>query len=208
MIQEKEQRIIRVTEELYAKYGIKSITMEDVASSLGISKKTLYQFVSDKEELVEKVINSHAREKLEEFAAIFDEKKNAIDELFDLIDFIKQMFKEHNPAREYDLLKYYPELYNALKIKKREHIFKAFRENIEKGKQQGLYRQDTDAELISKLHVFRVENIIDNDLFDKEELTSPDFCLEIIIYHIRGIATSEGITYLEKKLKTNELING
>ncbi len=204
---EKEKRIISETEELYAKYGIKSVTMEDVASSLGISKKTLYQFVNDKNELVEKVVRNGIEEKLTEFRAIFTEDKNAIDELFDLNLFIKQLFKEHNPSREYDLLKYYPELYREFRDVKRKNIYNSYKGNIEKGQQQGLYRKEVDAELMARLHVFRVENIAENDLFDRDEIISNDFCLEILKYHIRGIGTEKGLKYLEEKLLTNESIN-
>ncbi|MDZ7743078.1 MAG: TetR/AcrR family transcriptional regulator [Bacteroidota bacterium] len=195
---EKEKRIIRETEELYAKYGIKSVTMEDVASCLGISKKTLYQFVNDKNELVEKVVKNGIEDKLTEFRAIFSEEKNAIEELFELNLFIKQLFKEHNPAREYDLLKYYPELHREFRNVKRKNIYDAFKGNIEKGQRQGLYRKEVNAELMARLHVFRVENIAENDLFDRDEIISHDFCMEILQYHIRGIGTEKGLKYLEK----------
>src|ERR1035437_2884162 len=96
---------------LYMKYGIKSVTMDDVARELGISKKTLYQYVNDKNELVQKVVEMELDDKAEGFSKMNCSGLNAIEELFEVHKMIRQMLKDYNPSTEYDLRKYYPELF-------------------------------------------------------------------------------------------------
>ncbi len=196
-MQEKEQHIIKETEQLYRKYGIKSVTMDDVAVHLGISKKTLYQIVKDKKELVEKVFIKELEYREKQYLEIFSKNLNAIDELLEVKEFIKELFKEHNPSMNFDLRKYYPELYNKIKDVKRKRMYETSLRNLEKGKRDGLYRKELNAEIIAKLHVFRIENIIDNDLFTPEELVSEAFFNEIFKYHIYGIVNNKGLEYIK-----------
>lgn len=197
-MQEREEHIIKETGQLYRKYGIKSVTMDDVAMHLGISKKTLYQVVKDKKELVEKVFIKELEYREKQYLEIFNMNLNAIDELLEVKEFIKELFKEHNPSMNFDLRKYYPELYNKIKDVKRRRMYETSLRNLEKGKSDGLYRKELNAEIIAKLYVFRIENIIDNDLFSPEELVSETFFNEIFKYHIYGIVNNKGLEYIKK----------
>lgn len=186
---------------LYMKYGIKSVTMDDVARELGISKKTLYQYVSDKNELVKKVIELEICEKGDFFAKMVSPGLNAIEELLEVNRMVQRMLKDFNPATEYDLRKYYPELYaNIVKIR-RERIYNNILLNLKKGKEEGLYRAELNDELIAKLQLSRVEAAFDDKIFTQDELLSPKLFYEIFVYHIRGIANEKGINVLESKLK-------
>jgi TetR/AcrR family transcriptional regulator, cholesterol catabolism regulator len=204
---EELKNILLKVRELYTKYGIKSITMDDVAVELGISKKTLYQYVTDKDDLVGKFIDSEIILRQEEICKCFKTGFNAIEELFEISIFMNKLIRDQNPATEHDLKKYYPHHYEKIVNIRRESIFTYIFQNLRKGREEGLYREDIDAEIIAKLYISRVESIHMNDLFTVEEFTSLRLFIELLNYHIRGIATAKGITVLNKKLKELETNN-
>ncbi len=200
MDEELKHILLRVS-DLYRKYGIKSITMDDVASQLGMSKKTLYQHVRDKDDLVGKVIDLELEIQEQEMECVQDASLNAIETLLLVSKVINHKLKQINPSTEYDLRKYYPQHFQKLVKARRERMYRNVVANIEKGKQEGLYREELDADVIGKLQVSRIEHMTENDLFGIDEFTSPRFFQEIFIYHIRGIANEKGIAFLESKLK-------
>ena len=106
---EELKNILLKSRDLYMKYGIKSITMDDVARELGISKKTLYQYVTDKDDLVGKFIDNEIAIRQEEICKCFRIGLNAVEELFEISLFMNKMMRDQNPATEYDLKKYYPQ---------------------------------------------------------------------------------------------------
>ncbi|MEI6049843.1 MAG: TetR/AcrR family transcriptional regulator [Bacteroidota bacterium] len=198
------KNILLKVRELYMKYGIKSITMDDVARELGISKKTLYQFVSDKDDLVGRFIDNEIDLRQEEIFKCFKIGFNAIEELFDISIFMNKMMKDQNPATDHDLRKYYPHHYQKIAKTRRDGIINYILLNLKKGKVEGLYRKEMNEEIIAKLYMSRSENIHLNELFTVEEFTSNKIFVELITYHVRGIATEEGITILERKVKELE----
>lgn len=195
------KNILLKVRELYTKYGIKSITMDDVARELGISKKTLYQYVSDKDDLVGKFIDFEIEVKQVEICRCFKNDLNAIEELFEISLFMNKMMKDQNPATEYDLKKYYPHHFQKIVKARRENMYKYILLNLQKGKKEGLYRSEMNEEVIAKLYLSRSVNIHFDELFTVEEFTSIKLFVELLTYHVRGIATTKGINVLEKKIK-------
>ncbi len=206
MENELNQILERVT-ALFMRYGIKSMTMDDVARELGISKKTLYTYVSNKEELVEKVLEHiHDSHNKNMECAGNVKNLNAIEVLMVVNDMVNKMIQEHNPSTEYDLKKYYPELYKKFLTRRNEHIFSSILLNIQQGKDEGLYRTEINNELIAKLYVNRINTMTEDDTFTIEELKSSNLFLQVMEFHIRGLASPKGIEVLEKELmkyKTN-----
>lgn len=199
--------ILLKVREWYMKYGIKSITMDDVARDLGISKKTLYKYVTDKDDLVGKFIDYEIEIRQEEICKCFSTGTNAIEELFEISIFMNKLIRKQNPATEHDLQKYYPHHYQKIIKARREGIYKYILLNLKKGQEEGLYRLDMNNETIAKLYLSRSESIHSNDLFSVEEFTSITLFIELLTYHIRGIATEKGIVVLERKIKELETIN-
>jgi TetR/AcrR family transcriptional regulator, cholesterol catabolism regulator len=195
------KNILSKVRELYTKYGIKGITMDDVAKELGISKKTLYQHVTDKEDLVSKFVDNEIAMRKKQICECFKSRYNAIEELFEISIFMNKLMREQNPATEHDLKKYYPGQYQKIVNVRREGMVSYILLNLEKGKKQGLYRNDMDDEVIAKLYLSRSESIGSNSLYTVEELTSIKIFIELLTHHIRGIATAEGIKELEKNIK-------
>ena len=201
------ENILEKVSVLYRKYGIKSVTMDDVAHELGISKKTLYQFVKDKTELVEKVVE-HTRQC--NFSAMKAKKGagvNAIEELIEVSQRVNALMKDHSPSYEYDLKKYYPGIYQNLMSARRKLMYESVLANIRQGKKEGIYRKELNEEIIAKLHLLRVENLQSSEIFKEEEMHSVKFFRELFVYHINGLATLKGREVLRKnKARLDQLV--
>jgi TetR/AcrR family transcriptional regulator, cholesterol catabolism regulator len=186
---------------LYMKYGIKSVTMDDVARELGISKKTLYQYVKDKNELVNNVVELELEDKGKYFEKICRDNLNAVEEALEVNKIVSMILKNYNPSTEYDLKKYYPELYSKIAKVRRERMYNKMLGNLKKGKKEGLYRAELNEEFIAKMQLSWIETAFDNEFLTHDEMLSPKLFFEFFIYHIRGIANEKGIAILEQKLK-------
>jgi hypothetical protein len=114
------------------------------------------------------------------------------------------MMRDQNPATEHDLKKYYPHHYQKTVKSRRERMYNYILMNIKKGKEEGLYRKEMNEEIIAKLYLSRTENIHFNELFTVEEFTSVKLFVELLTYHVRGMATDKGIIVLDEKLKELE----
>ena len=127
---------------LFMKYGIKSVSMDDVSRELGISKKTLYQYFKDKDELVTKVVEHHAELLSGEMFKMVSENANAIEQLLQVSKFVSQYLKNINPSVTYDLKKYYPQIWKNVNLNNRDYIFNQIKQNMINGIKEGLYRSD------------------------------------------------------------------
>ena len=196
----KEQDIFIRVIELFKKYGVKSVTMDDIARELGISKKTLYQIVKDKRELVNKIMDFEFDSNYNCFKQIKEKELNAIDELFEVNKYMMTQLKFHSHSFEYDLKKYYPDIYERIHKKKLDVMYASVVENINKGKEEGLDRSELKGELIGKLYVARMVNVQDDDFLTLDDFISPEVFKEYFVYHIRGLANKKGIRHLEKNI--------
>lgn len=186
--------------KLFREFGIKSVTMDDIARHLSISKKTLYEYFTDKGDLVRGVMESIARNKAIDLSVPQKKKANAIEELFYYYNVQVQMIKDHKPSFIYDLKKYYYDLFEEFQEVKRQRILDSVRENLIKGKKEGLYRDDVDESVIARLNLMRIEGIMNSGTFSFEEMVSPDFFSEIFKYHVYGIVSDKGHKLFEQEL--------
>ncbi len=202
-----DDKIKIITEKiaaLYLEYGIKSITMDDVARHLAISKKTLYQYFKDKKELVWAVLESINCDKNTKLIIEKQQSLNAIDELFIYFNSQIEMIKNHKPAFVYDLRKYYPEIYSHFNEIKHERILESIKDNIVKGKKEGLYREDINEDIQSRFNLLQMEGIMTSNIFNVDEILSPSFFPEIFKYNIFGIVSEKGQVLVRQKLANNE----
>jgi TetR/AcrR family transcriptional regulator, cholesterol catabolism regulator len=195
---EKRNDILIKVSELFRKYGVKSVTMDDVAKELGISKKTLYQYVADKTDLINKLMDYEIEGVGICFKGILATKQNAIEQLFEVNRFMMSMQKRYSPSFDYDMKKYYPDIFQRVFMIRRNNIFNASVANLQKGKLEGLYREELNEEILAKLNVSRMENMRSSSLFTAEEINSGEIFKEMFIYHIRGIANENGIKFLDQ----------
>ena len=201
----KAAYILEKTERMYRRYGIKSVTMDDVARELGISKKTLYEYFNDKEDLIGKLLDQALVQHQNRIKQIEEKNLNAVEEMLELSRMIHHMFVDYNSSMEYDIHKYYPALFLKLREIRRKSIFNFAYENLKKGKREKLYRKDINTRIIARMQVFQVENLFDSDLFSIKEITSAKVFQEFFIYNLQGILSPEGRIFFDKhfqKLKT------
>jgi AcrR family transcriptional regulator len=194
----KEQQIILKALELFRTYGIKSVSMDDIAMHMTISKKTLYQFLKDKKELVRKSIEYNFNDNKSKFDDLITPELNAIEQMLTMIQFFNNIQSTHSPTMIFDLQKYYPEEFQFLAQNKRKALTIFYANNFEKGIKEGLYRKNMDTSVISRIIIFLTEMIIDNEQFTIEELCSPSFVNELYLYHLHGIVSEKGIKFLNK----------
>jgi len=185
---------------LYRKYGIRSVTMDDVSHELGISKKTLYQYVHDKDDLVHKVVEMEISERHEKMNFSCSDDKNAIEQLLEIARCITNMLKDYSAASEYDLKKYYPDLYIKVRDLRRNHVFRFIFDNLKKGIDEGLYREEIKLDMISRLNVSLIDNMVDSEVITISEFMAPQFFNEFFVYHIRGIVNAKGLDFFETHL--------
>jgi len=201
IMDEKIDRILSESLRLFMKNGIRSISMDDIAKELGMSKKTIYQYVANKTELVEMVLD-FMREKESNVCIDGDiTKMNAIDVLLAVSRNVSRQMKDLNPINAYELQKYYPSIYREFILKKRDHVYTTLKKNFEQGIAEGIYRNDLDIDLVARLYIQKLV-----DVHDPEFLSSVNFGFEKVFQvmfdnHIRGIANAEGLAYYEKQIK-------
>ncbi|NNC95006.1 MAG: TetR/AcrR family transcriptional regulator [Chitinophagales bacterium] len=179
------------------KYGIKSISMDDIAKNLSISKKTLYQYVENKADLVNKIMKTYLEVDKSTIETICSDSDNAIEEVVGIFRYFLHKRREFNPSVLYDLKKYYPQSYMLFVSYKREFMFSKIIQNIEAGKNQGFYRRDINSEIMAKVYQASIDALLDTELFPTREYKFIDLYAELIRYHLHGIASEEGLQYLQ-----------
>lgn len=190
--------------ELFMKYGIKSLSMDDIARELGISKKTLYQHFKDKKDVVLQAVLHGVSLQSCKFKEIIEQNDfNAIDVLFFVSKQIAENHKTINPNIHFDLQKYYPEAWQILSEHNKKHVYGKICQNMEQGIKEGLYRDDLKINIIGKIYVQQVNNVsLVEDIGD--DLSFDDILKTIFVYHMRGIASPKGLEYLDYKLNSME----
>ena len=194
-------KIIEKSNELFLNLGFKSVTMDEIASSLGVSKKTIYKYFKNKTELVDAVTIFMFDSVSCGIDSICDLKMNPIDEVFSIKRFVMDHLKDEKSSPQYQLQKYYPKIYASLKQKQFHIMQGCVIDNLKSGIENGLYRSDIDLEFISRIYFNGMISIKDKDLFPLDDYsmnTLMDYYLE---YHLRGICTEKGVQQIENQLK-------
>lgn len=202
---EKEQEFLLKVVQLFSRFGIKSMTMDDIARNLGMSKKTIYQFVSDKNELVFKAMKSIIDMEMAVARKLCDENENAIDMLFALSKDVARKYAQMHPSINYDMQKYHPDAWHIFQEFQTKFVTQCIQENIERGIQQKLYRDNLDPYLIANFYSSKLHMCSDGLTFPPDKYSFQTIHLEMMRYHIRGIASEKGLAYLKEKVKQENL---
>lgn len=179
------------------RYGIKSVTMDDIARELGMSKKTLYQSFENKQMLIEQTFQAQICDELELIEEVQNAAKDPIDEILKIARYMIRMVQKVSPSVMYDLEKYYRNTWLQVKQLHSRHIYNYILDNINRGIQLGLYRQEINPELIARIYIANTSGQQDLPL---SEINVEDLIKEYTIYHIHGIATPKGIECLNAYL--------
>ena len=192
-----KEKIIKKATEMFLKLGFKSVTMDDIACEMCISKKTIYKYFNNKEKLIEEgteVVHQKIHMLMDEVVA---QNHNAIAENFEIRKMFKEMFQsfDHSPA--YQLKKHYPEIYEKMMANEIQDCSQLFTQNIEKGIAEGLYRAEVDIAAAVQFYYTLIFSINENTLYEKDASELEAKALE---YHTRAIATPAGLEELERQL--------
>ncbi len=192
------EQIIQKSAELFLTLGFKSVTMDDIASELGISKKTIYVHFENKTKLVEATtlemfeLISHGIE------GICQLKKNPIEEIYDIKKLVMEHLKDEKSSPHYQLQKYYPKIFNSLKSKQYCIMQDCVTDNLNRGIDLGLYREDLEIEFISKIYFSCMMALKDKELFPLHNFSMQSLMNYYLEYHLRGICTPKGLVNLSK----------
>jgi AcrR family transcriptional regulator len=190
--------------ELFMRGGVRSVTMDDVASDLGVSKKTLYKYFPSKKALVLSAVKRHIGCDQEEVEKIRDLADNAIDEVLRITQFVHGQIVRMNPAVVVETKKYFRESWQLFDEFRHEFIYRQITDNIQRGISEGLYRSEIIPEIIAKLYVGKMDMFFDPILFPPTEFNLAEVYEQYMDHHIRGMASEKGIAYLEKRKNRDE----
>lgn len=194
------ENIISLSSDYFLRYGIRNVSMDDIAQALGISKKTLYLHVDNKETLVHMVAEKFMCED-EQFALkIKAQNLNAIDEMLQIAENVYLKLKNINVASLYDLHKYYPQVWNMFEQHRHSFIAAIIQENLSKGIAEGLYRQNLPPKIYTHFYLTLAGSITDMKKGTCEKCKPAELFMEFFKYHILGISSDKGIQYLKKNL--------
>jgi hypothetical protein len=197
-LMETKDRILQGAEELFFKYGIKSITMDDIAKYLSISKKTIYQFYSHKNEVVETLLKNKLHNEESVCKQMQLESENIIVEIFSIMKHMATLFTRINPNLFYDLQKYYPKSWNDFKKFKEECVGKMVEDSLNKGIKQGLVRADINTKIIATLRMAEMEMGFNSEIFSPTIFKLAEVQLASLDYFLHGICTIKGHKLINK----------
>lgn len=198
-----KDKIIHKATELFLNLGFKSVTMDDLANAMGISKKTIYSHFRNKTELVEAttmVTSQHITQGIEEITAL---EKNPIEELYAIKKFIMLELKNEKSSPLYQLQKYYPKVHAALKEVQFECMHQCVVNNVVRGMQAGIYREDLHVEFVFRIYFNGVMGIKDNGLFPTKLFSKAQVMDHFLEYHLRGIVSPKGLDILNTFINSN-----
>ena len=198
------EKILTNSAELFLTFGFKSITMDDIANKIGISKKTIYQHFDNKTKLVE-ATTLHMFEIISQgIDCICMLDKNPIEEIYEIKQFVMMHLKDEKSSPQYQLQKYYPKIFESLKSKQFCKMQGCVTNNLMKGVEKGLYRANINIDFMSRLYFNCMMSLKDKTLFPLENFSMNMLMDNYLEYHIRGICTPKGQDILNKLLTSNQ----
>ncbi|WP_318343341.1 TetR/AcrR family transcriptional regulator [Flagellimonas baculiformis] len=198
------ENIIHKATELFINLGFKSVTMDDLANEMGISKKTIYSHFRNKTELVEEATMTMCDFITCGIDNIVSHQKDPIEELYEIKKFVMVHLKDEKSSPVYQLQKYYPKIHEALKQKQYESMHGCVSNNVRRGMEMGIYRDNLNVEFVSRIYFSGVTSIKDNSLFPTEIFSKAQILDYYLEYHLRGIVTPKGRKILNSIINSNQ----
>lgn len=199
---EMKHKILKGAEELFMRYGVRSITMDEIARHLGISKKTLYQHFADKDDIVSSTTQEHLDREQRQLEQIADEAKNSVDELVKLSYCLRENLKEMNPSLLFDLQKYHHKAWSHWIEFKTRFIRNSVVRNLERGIEQGLFRAEINPEILAVVRLETIQLAFDDQVFPLDKFNLAQVQLHILEHFIHGLLTDKGRKLYSRYKKT------
>lgn len=205
---EPKERILQKAHELFNKFGIRSVTMDEIAAQIGMSKKTIYQSFSNKDDLVDAIIDDHIQRNQSRCEADGKKAENAIHEIFLSMDMVQDMLGDVNPTIFNDLQKFHPVTFKKLIQFKDLFLYKVVFDNITWGIKEGLYREDMNIEVITKLRLSTMFLPFDQEIFPVNRYSLVEVEIEALELFLYGLATSKAheliVKYKSERIKSRQ----
>jgi TetR/AcrR family transcriptional regulator, cholesterol catabolism regulator len=203
---EAKERILEKTHELFNRYGIRSVSMDDIAAQLGMSKKTLYLYYSDKDELVNAVFSKILEINKSECISCQAKGENPIHEIFLSFDMVEEMLDTMNPSVLFDMQKYHPSVFKKFLDYKNNFLYKMIKANLKEGVKEELYREDIDIEILTRFRLYTVMLSFDSEVFPANKSNLVYIEQQLLEHFLYGIATVKGQKLIHK-YKTQRIKN-
>ncbi|NQZ77111.1 MAG: TetR/AcrR family transcriptional regulator [Ekhidna sp.] len=203
---EAKEKILDSAEELFIQFGIRSVTMDDVAREASMSKKTLYQHFDNKDGLVYEVALNHFEKETKELEEIYGNSNDAIHEILLVSQCLRKHVFRMNPSLLYDMQKYHGKAWDEYQKYKHSVIRGHIEQNIERGKEEGYFRRELDAKVLSILRVEGVQLVLNTKIFPREEFHFPNVQLQILDHFVHGLLTDLGKDKYEKYTEDEDLL--
>ncbi len=202
--QDVKDKILKGSEKLFMKYGVRSISMDDIARDLSVSKKTLYQHFADKDELVLMVSKAHLKREKVKYEAITLSSGNAIEELHKISSCLRQEMEEMNPSLLFDIEKFYPKAWEVYLDFKNKFVRQSIVKNLKFGIEEGYFRPEINTEIMASLRLSNIETAFDDRIFPKEKFNFVEVQTQIFEHFVNGLCTDKGKKLYLKYKETNQ----
>lgn len=197
----KKKEILDRATEVIMRYGIKSVTMDDLARELSISKKTLYALYGDKRRMIQTLVSEQIQADKNSCLTKITLAKDAIEEMFLVSTFVSERLKKVNVTFFYDLRMRYPKAFQAMENYKWGFVQGIIIQNLTRGMREGIYREDLHPKIVARIYLTNIEMIFGGGEFDNMNINAFDVFQEIFILHMRGIVNDKGLPLLINHLK-------
>lgn len=204
---ENKERILEKAADLFMQYGIRSITMDEIAAQLGMSKKTIYQFFTDKDAMVEAVVNEEINRNEEGCRGFSQTAENAVHEIFLALDSFQEMLKAMNPQLMYDLEKHHPVAFKRLRQYKYQFLYTTIKENLERGVREDIYRTDLKIDLTTRHRIETSFMPFNQEAFPHNKYPMNQTSQELAILFLHSICNADGKKLMEKYLNERQKTN-
>jgi AcrR family transcriptional regulator len=199
---ELKSRIKEKADELFRRYGVKSVTMDEIASQLGVSKKTIYQSFKDKNELVDAVLVEMIAYNKECCVTSRNKATNAIQEVYYGIESLQDMLDNMNPSILFDIERAHPKTFKKFSDYKNNFLYDLMTNNMERGKKEGLYREESNAEIVCKVRLELIMLAFNEEIFPKNKYSLFYILQQLTEYFLYAIVTPKGyklLTHYQKE---------
>lgn len=189
---EVKDRIVKAASGLFMRNGIRSVSMDDIATNLAMSKKTLYKWFSNKDEIVHEAMQRHVAREENDCTIAFPTAANALEEMLQLMQWHRQLLTELHPSLFHDLQKYHPQAWRVFEEHKNTFVLQKVIENLRRGMAEGVYRDDLDVEALARLRLAEIELCFNPDVFPHRQFELQHLHVMCLEHFLLGISSLKG----------------
>ena len=197
--------IISESIHLFMKYGLRSVTMDDIAKHLGMSKKTIYQHFKDKEEIIIEATKSVFDAEVKMMEEVEKGTENAVDHLYKQTLLIRERIKNTSSTTMYDMQKYYPKAWNTYMCFKQDVVYNSVINNLQRGIEEGLFRADINPEILAKIRIAQIEASFDDELFSDGKYSLIEIHEQLFNHFTYGILSEKGLELFKTYKRKNNI---